>query len=331
MKKPFLVLALVAVLAAGAWWLYGQRSTSNALVLHGNVDIRQISLAFEGSGRVVEVRANEGDSVKSGDVLARLDTRTLALQADQAQAQIAVQQQALLRLRNGSRPQEVAQARSRLAAAAADATRAEQDLARLLGIAASTQGRGVSAQDLDRASSAVQVAQAKVSEQREALRLAELGPRAEDIAGAEAQLKVGQAQLALLQHQIAQGELKAPADAVVRSRLQEPGDMATPQRPVFALALTQPKWIRAYVGEADLGRVQPGMTARVVTDAHPDQAITGKVGYIASVAEFTPKSVQTEELRTSLVYEVRIQVDDPADQLRLGQPATVQLATGTTR
>lgn len=327
MKKPLIALGLLVVLALGAWaWMHQRdKDHDSALVLYGNVDIRQIALAFDGSGRVGELRAEEGDRVKAGAVLGVLDTRTLALQAKQAQAQIEVQQQSLRRLRAGSRPQEIAQARSRVIAAEADAARAEQDLERLQGIAANTQGRGVSAQDLDRARSTSQVAQARVAEQREALRLSELGPRAEDVAAAAAQLEAAQAQLALLQHQIAQGELKAPTDAVVRSRLLEPGDMATPQRPVFALALTQPKWVRVYVGEPDLGRVQPGMPARVSTDASAGRSITGRVGYISSVAEFTPKSVQTEELRTSLVYEVRVLVDDPQDVLRLGQPVTVRL------
>jgi HlyD family secretion protein len=132
----------------------------------------------------------------------------------------------------------------------------------------------------------------------------------------------------LLRHRIAQGELKAPADAVVRSRLLEPGDMATPQKPVYALALTRSKWVRVYVGEPDLGKVRPGQTARVTTDSRPDKPIVGKVGYISSVAEFTPKSVQTEELRTRLVYEARVRVDDTDDALRLGQPATVELIPG---
>lgn len=296
MKKFPLLLAAPAMLVLAAC----SHKEEGNLTLHGNVDIRQISLAFDGSGRVAQLQVEEGDHVKTGAVLGTLDTRALVLQAAQAQAQIDVQQQNLARLRNGSRPQELAQARSRLASAQADAARAEQDLARLLDIEASTQGRGVSAQDLDRARSSVTVAKAKVEEQRAALRLAELGPREEDIAGGEAQLKAAQAQLALLQHQIAQGELKAPADAVVRSRLLEPGDMATPQRPVFALALTQPKWVRAYVGEPDLGKVQPGMPARIFTDSRPDQPFTGKVGYLSSVAEFTPKLVQTEELRSKL-------------------------------
>jgi HlyD family secretion protein len=321
MNHPSL-LALAAALALAAC---GQPD-DGALVLHGNVDIRQVALAFDGSGRVAALNAEEGDMVKAGAVIGVLDTQTLALQAEQAQAQIEVQQQNLARLRSGSRPQEIAQARSALAAAQAEAARADKDLARLQGIADNTQGRGVSAQELDRARAAAQVARAQAAQQGDALRLAEIGPRREDIAAAEAQQKAAQAQLALLRHQIAQGELKAPADAVVRSRLLEPGDMATPQKPVFALALTAPKWVRVYVGEPDLGRLRPGMAAQVTTDSAPDKPIAGKVGYIASVAEFTPKSVQTEELRTSLVYEVRVIVDDAHDALRLGQPATVRFA-----
>lgn len=334
MKKPQ-IAGLVAVLLVAvicfSWWYSRGDKDSNQLLLHGNVDIRQIALAFDGSGRVTELRAEEGDSVKAGDIIGLLDTRTLALQAEQAQAKIEVQQQTLLRLRNGSRPQEVAQARSRLNSAQADASRANQDLARLEGISENTQGRGVSPQDMDRAKSNAQVAKAKLEEQKEGLRLTELGPRAEEVSVAEAQLKAAQAELALLQHHIAQGELKAPVDAVVRSRLLEPGDMATPQRPVFALALTRPKWVRVYVSETDLGKVRPGMTAHVVTDSHPDQPQDGKVGYISSTAEFTPKSVQTEELRTSLVYEVRVLIEDKNNVLRLGQPATVRLVTSETQ
>ena len=334
MKKPLivaLVLAIAVSIVAAVWWQRRERPPADALVLHGNVDLRQVSLAFDGSGRVAEMLVEEGNRVRAGAVLARLDVKTLRLQAEQARAQSEVQKQSLLRLENGSRPEEVAQARSRLQAARSDAARAVQDLARLEQIASETGGRGVSAMDLDRTRSSTQVARAKVAEQEDALRLVERGARKEDVAAARAQLGASIAQLNLLAHQIELGELKAPADGVVRSRLLEPGDMATPQRPAYALALMQPKWVRVYVGEPDLGRVRPGMPARVWTDSAPDRPLSGQVGAISSSAEFTPKSVQTEELRTSLVYEVRVRVDDPGDVLRLGQPASVRLDTGAPR
>ena len=321
MKKPLVIAVILVVLLIAGWMFWKTRaaSDSSAIVAYGNVDIRQVSLAFDASGRVTELHAEEGDKVAAGDLLAVLDTRTLALQAEQARAQIQVQEQNLLRLRNGSRPEEIEQARNRLAAAEADAKRANQDLVRATGLAA----QAISKQELDRLRSAAQIAKAQRDELQDALQLAEKGARAEDVTAAEAQLKASQAQLALLQHQIDLGQLYAPANGVIRSRLLEPGDMATSQRPVFALALTDPKWIRVYVSEVDLGKLKPGMAARVTTDSHPNETITGKVGYISSVAEFTPKSVQTEELRTALVYEVRVLVEDANNQLRLGQPATV--------
>src|SRR5262249_30582739 len=125
--------------------------------------------------------------------------------------------------------------------------------------------------------------------------------------------------------QLADAQLVAPADAVVRTRLLEPGDMATPMRPVFSLAITDPKWVRAYVSEPDLGKVRPGMTASVAVDSFPGRRFDGWGGFVSPVAEFTPKAVQTQELRTSLVYEVRVFVKDPSGELRLGRPATVYL------
>lgn len=329
MKKPIVMIVLLAAVAA-CWygWQHWRPQGQDAGVFYGNIDVRQVSLAFEGSGRVAQVDAEEGDRVQSGQVLAVLDTRTLALQADQAAAQLRVQEENLRRLKNGARPAEIAQARSRLAAARADAQRARREQARLERIATASAG-AVSVQDVDRARSAARVAQAAVKERQDALALVQEGARREEIDAADAQVAAARAQLALLRHQLDQGELRAPVASVVRSRLLEPGDMASPQRPVLALAVTSPKWARIYVDESSLGQVKPGQTAQLSVDSMPGRTLAGRVGYISSVAEFTPKSVQTEVLRTSLVYEVRVLVDDPDDVLRLGQPVTVRLESGT--
>ena len=329
MKKPIVMIVLLAAVAA-CWygWQHWRPHGQDAGVFYGNIDVRQVSLAFEGSGRVAQVAVEEGDRVQPGQVLAVLDTRTLALQADQAAAQLRAQEENLRRLKNGARPAEIAQARSRLAAARADAQRARREQARLERIATASSG-AVSVQDVDRARSTARVAQAAVKERQDALALVQEGARREEIDAADAQVAAARAQLALLRHQLAQGDLRAPVAAVVRSRLLEPGDMASPQRPVLALAVTSPKWARIYVDESRLGQVKPGQVAQLSVDSMPGRTLAGKIGYISSGAEFTPKSVQTEVLRTSLVYEVRVLVDDPDDVLRLGQPVTVRLESGT--
>jgi len=317
-----IVVGLVVLVALGAWWWAHDRG-DDELVLYGNVDVRQVSLAFNTSERVAEMRAQEGDQVRQGEVLAVLDTSTLALRIAQAQAQLEAQDSALRRLEAGNRPEEIAQARANLAAAEAGALEARDQLQRLRTVSSATGGRAVSRQELDAATAALEVAQARALEARKQQELAVAGPRSEDIAQARAQRDAASAALALMRQQLADAELKAPVDAVVRSRLLEPGDMASPQRPAYALAITQPKWVRAYVAESDLSRVRPGQAARVAVDGVP-QPFEGRVGFIASVAEFTPKNVQTEDLRTSLVYELRVNVDDPDDRLRLGMPATVR-------
>lgn len=329
MKKPIVMIVLLAAVAA-CWfgWQHWRPQGQDAGVFYGNIDVRQVSLAFDGSGRVAQVGVEEGDRVQPGQVLAVLDTRTLALQADQAAAQLRAQEENLRRLKNGARPAEIAQARSRLAAARADAQRARREQARLERIATASAG-AVSVQDVDRARSAARVAQAAVKERQDALALVQEGARREEIDAADAQAAAARAQLALLRHQLEQGDLRAPVAAVVRSRLLEPGDMASPQRPVLALAVTSPKWARIYVDESSLGQVKPGQAAQLSVDSMPGRTLAGKIGCISSVAEFTPKSVQTEVLRTSLVYEVRVLVDDPDDVLRLGQPVTVRLESGT--
>ena len=329
---PVAVLA-VALTATLAWVWARQRPAEDPdrLTLYGNVDIRQVALAFNGSDRIASLSASEGDKVAAGQVLGRLDTTAAKLRLAQAQAQVGVQEQLLRRLQTGSRAEEQAQARAQLAAAQAQAELATRQLARMQATSDATEGKGISQQDLDNARAQQQVTLAQAEAARKAAELVLAGPRQEDIAQAQQALAAAQAALALVQRQIDESELRAPIDAVVRARLLEPGEMATPQRPVYTLAITAPKWLRAYVDEAHLGRVRIGMPAQIRIDSAPDRPLTARVSTIASVAEFTPKTVQTPELRTSLVYELRLQVDDPDNRLRLGMPATAQLDLGPQR
>jgi HlyD family secretion protein len=326
MRKRIIPIGLALLAAVGvAWWLTHRHSAGNDIVLYGNVDLREVDLAFNDSQRIVKVLVQEGDRVRKGQVLALLDTSRLIPQLDQAEAQASAQSAVVQRLHNGSRPQEVAQARANLALAQADAGQARSNYLRVKEVFQSSSGRAVSRQDLDNAKAQWDVAEARVAVNRKALELAVIGPRKEDIAQAEAMLEADQANVALLKQEVADAELKAPLDAVVRSRIAEPGDMASPQKTAFTLAITDPKWVRAYVSESQLGLVHPDMAASVQVDSFPNRRFEGWVGFISPVAEFTPKTVETPDLRSSLVYEVRVFVKDPGDDLRLGMPATVHL------
>lgn len=324
-------LLLIAAAAGGFWWWHTQHERGpEELVLYGNVDLRQVLLAFNNSERILAVKVNEGDRVKRGEPLAYLDRSRLEPQVAQIEAQVAAQRAVVERMHNGSRPEEVAQAKANVASAKADLANAQLRYDRLKKLSAvrlrdQSEVRAASQEDVDNAKANLDVAEAKLAVNKEALALAVAGPRKEDVAQAEAQLRMNEAQLALLRQQLADATLVAPMDAVVRTRLLEPGDMASPQKPVFSLAIVDPKWIRAYVSERDLGKLREGMAASIMVDSFPGRTFPGWVGFISPVAEFTPKNVQTEELRTSLVYEVRVFVHDRADELRLGMPATVRL------
>ncbi|RZG65768.1 HlyD family efflux transporter periplasmic adaptor subunit [Acinetobacter bouvetii] len=321
-----IIAVLLIVIAAAVWHFNKDQKSDQALTLFGNVDIRQVSLAFEQSGRIQQMNAQEGDHIQKGDVLAKLNTDALNIQLQQAEAQLKVQQQTVIEQDAGTRPEQLAQAEAQLSSAKAQFDKAEKDLKRLQVLFHDTAGQAISKQELDYAQSNQATAAASVKEKTANLALLKNGARSEDREAAKAQFNAVKANLDLIRYQIQQSVLTAPVNAVVRARLQEPGDMATAQKPVYTLALTSPKWVRVYANEKDLSAIQMGAAAQVIRDSQPNQPIDGKIGYISSVAEFTPKTVQTEDIRTTLVYEVRVHVNDPQDTLKMGQSVTVKIA-----
>ena len=322
-KKIVIVLLLLVGAAFGVWYFFA-RPASGELVLLGNVDQRQVELAFIDSERIAEILVLEGTEVQPGQVLARLETRRLRDAIAVAQAGAESAQAAYDRLKNGTRPEEIDKARAAVASAGAENTFAQAQYERIRKLWDESDGLAVSKKDVDDAQLRVDVAAARLEELRKTLRLAEIGPRKEDIDEAAAVLRVRQNSLQELRNRLGDAELKSPAYSVVNRRLLEPGDMALPQRAVFSLAVLSPKWVRAYVVETDLGRIRQGMKASIFIDSHPNKGFDATVSFISSVAEFTPKTVETAKLRTSLVYEVRLQVEDPENILRLGMPATVR-------
>ena len=336
-KKRISILSIVILAAAGFFvWrrLHQKRAASDSVTIYGNVDIRQVQVAFNDSERIDNLLVDEGSVVHTGQFIGQLVQQRFSDAVAQDQSIVAAEQQVVARLHAGSRPEEIAEARAEAQAANADVAAAQANVknAELLYQRQQTLAKQqyVSLQIRDDAERAylaqkanLAAAQQILAAKQQTLRLAVIGPRKEDIAAAEATLRADRAALALAQKQLADTRLYAPADGVIQNRILEPGDMVTPQTPVFTLALDNPLWVRAYLPEAQMGKVALGMSAWIEVDSFPGQRFPGWIGFISPVSEFTPKNVETTELRSQLVYRVRVYACNPDHRLRLGMPATV--------
>jgi HlyD family secretion protein len=309
--------AIVAALAYHHFWHHD----SGPLKLYGNVDIRSVDLGFRVPGRIATMSVDEGAKVKEGDVLARLDTQPLSDALNAAEAQIGLATAELDKLRNGNRPQDVAQAEATVAdrTAAAAQARAEYERRKEL-----VQTGAVSQALFDASESQFLAAQAQLRSAQQGLSLQREGARREDVEAAVARRANAIAQRDKARTDLADATIFAPAGGTVLTRAREPGAIALSGETIFILTIDRPMRVRAYVAEADLSRISPDMPVLVTADGNP-KTYHGTIGFISPTAEFTPKTVQTESLRTELVYRLRIVVSDPDEALRQGQPVTVSV------
>jgi HlyD family secretion protein len=320
--KKLLLFALLIAGGGAYWWYATHRATNGVFALQGNVEVRQVNLGFKVAGRIERLNVDEGDVVRNGQVIASLEkiyfedtVAQMRAQRDQAKANY-------VKMKTGYRPEEIAQAKALVAEREASLTNAQITRNRaeqLLKTSAGTQ------RAFDDSTAAERQAIAQLNSAREALRLQVAGFRKEDIDLAKAQLDEREATLQTAERQLADADLIAPSDGTVLSRVREAGAIVGIGDAAYVLSLTSPVWVRSYVGEPDLGRVQPGMDVTIHTDMPGGKVYPGKVGFISTTAEFTPKTVETAELRTSLVYRIRIVVSGNAGELRQGMPVTISL------
>ena len=324
-KTRWIVITAVAIAVGGllAFWLLHDRGNHGALRLFGNVDIREVELSFRQPGRMASMAFEEGDDVTVGTVMAQLDAMPYREKVAAAEAELHSAEAELDKLRSGNRPQEIAQVRERVSQAQAASREAERNFKRqntLLESGSSSQ------RTVDVARAARDQAAATLASAKAALSLATAGFRSEDIAAGKARVAAAQAALAQARTAVADTTLVAPNDGIVITRVREPGSMVTSSTPVYTLSLRDPMYVRAYVSEPDLGRIAPGAKVRVHTDSS-DKVYHGQIGFISPRAEFTPKTVETTDLRTDLVYRLRVGVTDADQGLRQGMPVTVDVDT----
>ncbi|KMN36656.1 hypothetical protein VI26_06190 [Chromobacterium sp. LK1] len=326
MKRQALIIGLlIAALLAGGGYAWRQRQLSQErLSLSGNVDIREVSLSFRVAGRLSSLNVDEGASVRAGTVLGELDAAPYRNALRDAEAALAAAQARQALYRSGPRREDIEQAQANLDARRAAQLNAEQTYQRQRQLA----DTGASAQRaLDDARAQRDQAAAQTEAARQQWQALKRGYRKEEIAEADANAERATAQLAQAKLQLSDTRLLAPADGVILTRAVEPGGMLSAGGAVFTLSLTRPVWVRAYVAEPDLGRVAPGTKVKVRSDGRA-QPYDGVVGFVSPSAEFTPKNVETQDLRTALVYRLRVVVQNPDAALRQGMPVTVTLADG---
>lgn len=315
-KKLMLILIVLVAAALGAYFYLAQPEARKS---YGFIDLRESALSFEISGRIVKHHADEGQRVQEGQLLSELDTTDLSHQLEIQRASCEVVQKELEKLEQGYRPELVENARAQVQVLTADLKLKEAAFARIDKL---YRQKAVSAQERDDASYARDSAEAALKAQQALLEQYERGYEQADIEVKRQSLKQCRAQEQYLSYKIeSQSRLYAPYSGLLRSRLQEVGAMVTPQSPVFYLSDVDEKKVRFYLSELEVQQLSPGMAVTVENTAGlRAQAV---VTAVSESAMFTPKNVQTEDLRPELMYELTAKLADPEGNFRLGQAVTI--------
>ena len=322
MKRAILILVLIAVAAVAGFRMYhvwlAQRLPANVLKLSGNIEAHESLVSFKVAGRIVELPVDEGMTMKTGDLLARLDNEDYRQQVETDEATHRVRNRQLVLGLAGSRWQDVEAAKQSVIDAQADLEQKKKDFERYQALFEKDE---ISGQTRDQAETNVTRAQATYDRAKELLNELVEGTRAEELDVDRANVHQARENLDMSKIRLSYTVLRAPFNGVVLVRQAELGEVVSPGTPVVTLADLDHIWLRVYLPETDLGKLHWGDSVDVKADTYPGKVYRGRVSVIASDAEFTPKSVQTEKERVTLVYRVKIDVENPNHELKPGMPA----------
>ena len=321
---PVLIL-LAAAIAAGVYFyprLTSKTAPANQLTLSGNIEAHESLVSFKVAGRITELPVEEGQQVQQGALLAQLEDADYKQRVRMDEAGVRVRESDLALTLAGTREQEVKAAQQAMIDALADLEQKKLDSDRAQRLFAKDE---VTAQERDLAATAVKRAEAIFKAAQQRYNEAVEGSRKEEIAIARANLNQASANLGLSQVNLDYTILRAPSAGVITVRQAELGEVVAPGSPVVTLADLDHIWLRAYIAETDLGRIHWGQEATVTTDTYPGKQYNGRISFISSNAEFTPKSVQTNKERVTLVYRIKIDIDNLNHELKPGMPADAHI------
>jgi HlyD family secretion protein len=325
MKKRIAVVAAVLIAIAAVLLIRSfltKKPDEGVLFLSGNVEVTETNIGFKLPGRVIALSVDEGQAVKKGDLLARLDNAELASIVTQNRAAAAEAEARLAELLAGSRPQEVEQARANVRAQEAELVRLEKEFERAQVL---YKNGAISSAQFDAAKSAYENRLAQRRSAQEGLSLVHEGPRKEDIEAARYRANQARAAVRTAEERLGDTIIYAPVSGVVLRKNIELGETVSQGTPVYTLGELAAPWIKVYVKEDKLGLVKLQQKAKVSVDTYPGKTYDGRVSYISSEAEFTPKNVQTTEERVKLVFGVKVRVQNDRQELKPGMPADVRI------
>lgn len=324
MKKKLVIGGIIILIGVIAALIYRSRNQheEGVLTLYGNVEITEVNTGFKFSGRIRELLAEEGQTIKKGDKMAVLDGAELESQVMQNRAYVSETLTRLAELRAGARLQEIEQAKANVSYAEAELVKSKKDYDRSEAL---FQKEVIAAREMDAVKRTYDVALSRHKNALEALSLVKEGPRKESIKAAEDRVQQAKAALGVSEERLKDTVLFAPVSGVVMRKNMELGETVAPGAPVYTIGDLENPWIKVYVKEDKLGLVKLGQKAEITTDSYPGKKYEGAITYISSEAEFTPKNVQTREDRVKLVFGIKVSAKNGNGELKPGMPADVKI------
>lgn len=327
-RKKTIVTAVVVIMVIGAgtaaWFRFRESKEVGVIRVSGNIEVTDVDVSFKIPGRLLRRSVDEGMSVSVGQPVARLDSADLEREAGMKEAELQAAEAVLRELVAGARPREIARAMAALSAAQSEAERLSGDFDRAKALHARDV---ISRQEFERVRAAYEVADERRKEAKESFHLVEEGPRREQIEQSRARVRQAKEALELARTRLSYAMIVSPLAGVVLSKNAEPGDYVAPGTPVVTVGSLKDPWLRAYIEETDLGRIKVGQAVEVTADTYPGKKYAGRISFIASQAEFTPKNVQTRKERVKLVYRIKVDVSNPDMELKPGMPADAAIRT----
>lgn len=296
----------------------------NIIKVSGNIEITDSELGFKIPGKIEKRLVSEGQRVKEGEKIANLDSSDLENEKNLRIAEVNLAEAQLAELNAGSRPEEIAQAAAAVKTISSEVERLKADYSRQNEL---HKRKVIADREYEASRASYEAALSRLKEANEKLTLYKKGARSEKIDQAIANLQHAKAALELSETRLGYADLYSPISGMILSHHAESGEYVGAGSPVVTVGDLEHSWMRAYISETDLGRVKQGQKAIIKTDTWPDKEFEGKVSFISSQAEFTPKTVQTEKERVKLVYRIKIDIPNPQMELKPGMPADAEILT----